>query len=245
MLRKWIFTGLIGGLLASGLFWSAAGRLGLLTVDFLRPDTHWFWYVSRAAGVGAYLALALSVIWGLLLSTSVADAWIARARSVEVHRWISAVALMLIAIHPLVLIGDPYVRFDALDVLVPFASVYRSFAVGVGVVSAYASLVVFGSFWLRRHVGQRTWRMVHWLAFPTFALVTLHGLLAGTDTGTAWMRAVYLMANAVILWLVTYRILVRLVTRVSKGVTLTGRRADETRNEQTGGGGQFETMPLA
>jgi predicted ferric reductase len=88
---------------------SAAVRLGLVSVALGRPDTHWFWYVSRAAGVCAYPALALSVLGGLLLSTGIVDAWIARARSVEVHRWLSAVALGLMAGHTLVLVGDPYV----------------------------------------------------------------------------------------------------------------------------------------
>jgi methionine sulfoxide reductase heme-binding subunit len=206
MLRKWLAAGLVAGLLATVLVVSAAVRLGLLSVAFDRPDTHWFWYASRAAGISAYLALAASVLGGLLLSTGLADAWVARARSVDVHRWLSAVALGLIAGHALVLVGDPYVGFDALDLVLPFVSAYRPVAVGLGVLAGYAAVVIFGSFWFRRRLGQRGWRRLHYLAFPTLGLVTAHGALAGTDAGTAWMRLVYLAVTALVLWLTAYRV---------------------------------------
>jgi methionine sulfoxide reductase heme-binding subunit len=205
MLRSWLLAGLAAGTVGMALGMSAAVRLGLASVAFERPDTHWFWYVSRAAGVSAYLALALSVVAGLLLSTGVADTWIARGRSVEIHRWLSAIALSLIAGHALVLLGDPYVHFDVLALLVPFASEYRPVAVGLGLLGAYAAVVVYASFWLRRLLGQRTWRRLHFLAFPTLGLVTLHGLLAGTDSAAPWMRLMYVVVSALVVWLSFYR----------------------------------------
>jgi methionine sulfoxide reductase heme-binding subunit len=212
---KWILAGTAVGLIGAVLMTSLGARLGIIAVELQRPDTHWFWYLNRAAGISAYLALALSVTWGLLLSTRLADAWIARGHSVELHKWISALTLALVAAHALVLIGDPFVRFDLLDILLPFASAYRPAAIGLGVLSAYGSVVVFGSFWLRRRIGQRTWRIVHMLAFPTFVAVTLHGLLAGTDSGTAWMRSVYLLTSALFIWLLAYRVISRLGARSS------------------------------
>ena len=212
-MRKWILVGTVVGLIGGWLVVSTAVRLGFVSVNLERADTHWYWYVSRAAGISAYLALTLSILWGLLLSTAIADAWIARGRSVELHKWISAVALALIVAHALILVGDPYVRFDLLDVLVPFASEYRRIAVALGILSGYGSVVVFGSFWLRRLIGQRTWRVVHVVAFPTFGLVTLHGMLAGSDSATTWMRLVYLVSTTIVLWLVTYRLTLRSAAR--------------------------------
>jgi len=212
-MRKWALAGTVVGLIGGWLVVSTAARLGNVSVNLERADTHWFWYVSRAAGISAYVALTLSMVWGLLLSTGVADAWIARGRSVELHKWISAVALALIVAHALVLVGDPYVRFDLLDVIVPFASEYRRLAVALGIVSGYGTIVVFGSFWLRRVIGQRTWRAVHMVAFPTFGLVTLHGILAGSDSATPWMRLVYVVSATLVLWLVTHRLILRLAAR--------------------------------
>jgi methionine sulfoxide reductase heme-binding subunit len=216
-MSKWILAGGVAGVTIVFLLTASAARLGIVVVDLQRPDTHWFWYFSRAAGLSAYLALTLSVVLGLLLSTNVADKWIARGRSVELHKWISAVALALIVAHALVLVGDPYVRFDLVDLLVPFAAEYRRLAVALGVVSAYCTVIVFGSFLLRRLLGQRTWRAVHILAFPTFGLVTLHGMLAGSDSGTLWMRLVYLLSTTIVLWLVTYRLVARSSARLLVG----------------------------
>ena len=217
-MRSWIVAGVVTGLVAVLMLTSTAARLGTVSIELQRPDTHWFWYVSRAAGVSAYLALTFSIVWGLLLSTNLADTWIARGRSVELHKWISAVTLALIVLHALVLVGDPFVRFDLVDVLVPFASEYRRVAVALGVLSAYGTLVVFGSFWLRRHIGQRTWRAVHILAFPTFG--TGH---AARHTGRAatparlWMRLVYLLSSMIVLWLMTYRLIARSAMRAPAG----------------------------
>jgi sulfoxide reductase heme-binding subunit YedZ len=221
MLRKAIGAGLVAGLLATVIVLTAAARLGLVVINLERPDTHWFWYLGRAAGISAYLVLASSVIWGLLLSSGVADGWIARARSVDVHRWISAVALGLVAAHGLVLLGDPYVRFDAVDLLVPFVSAYRPLGVGLGVLAAYVVVAVFGSFWLRRRIGQRAWRLVHYLAFPMLGLVTLHGLLAGTDSSSPWMRMIYLVVSAIIIWLSVYRVAATLAGKAANRRTPT------------------------
>lgn len=100
-------------------------------------------------------------------------------------------------------------RFDLLDVLLPFASAYRPAAITFGVLSAYCTVVVFGSFWLRRQIGQRAWRIVHILAVPTFVTVTLHAVLAGTDSETAWMRSVYLLCSGMFIWLLVYRVVSR------------------------------------
>ena len=216
-MRKWILAGVVAGALMGFVLTSAAARLGIVSINLGRPDTHWFWYFSRAAGISAYLALTLSVVWGLLLSTSLADGWIARGRSVELHKWISALALGLITAHAFLLVGDPFIRYDLVDVLLPFDSEYRPMPVALGVLSAYGTVVVLGSFWLRRLVGQRTWRALHTLAFPTFGLVTLHGMLAGSDSATPWMRLMYLFSSTIVLLLVTYRLVARSAVRPPAG----------------------------
>ena len=165
------------------------------------------WITSRAAGVTAYLALTLDVVFGLLVSTGAADRVVPRARSVDAHRWLSAAALALTAVHALALLGDRFVRFDVVAVLVPFASPYRTAAVGLGVVAAYGALVLHASFGWRKRVGARTWRAIHHGSFAVFAAALAHGLLAGSDTGTAGMRALYLASLAAVAGLTGYRLL--------------------------------------
>jgi predicted ferric reductase len=192
--RSGILLGSIVGLVVALLGLTLGARTGLVAVHIARPEGQWLWYISRAAGVTAYVALVLATVWGLLLSTSMADAIVSRGRSLEAHRWLSAAALALSAAHAIPLIGDRYVGFDLLDVVVPFLAPYRPTAVGLGIGGLYLALAVYGSFWLRAHLGQRGWRAVHVLSFPAFGLVTLHGLYAGTDSGAPWLRMIYLAA---------------------------------------------------
>ncbi|MCC6176213.1 MAG: hypothetical protein IT305_12980 [Chloroflexi bacterium] len=194
MRRSSILLGSGVGLVIALLGVTLGARLGLVVVHITRPEGQWLWYISRAAGVTAYVALVLATVWGLLLSTSTADAIVSRGRSLEAHRWLSAAALALSVAHAVPLIGDRYISFDLLDIVVPFLAPYRPIAVGLGIAGLYLALAVFGSFWLRAHLGQRGWRAVHFLSFPAFGLVTLHGLYAGTDSGSPWMRTIYLSA---------------------------------------------------
>jgi sulfoxide reductase heme-binding subunit YedZ len=78
--------------------------------------------------------------------------------------------------------------------VVPFASAYRPAAVAFGVLAAELMAVVYWSFSLRRRIGVRNWRRLHWLTYAVFLGATVHGLTAGTDTGRGWAAAVYLGA---------------------------------------------------
>ena len=90
------------------------------------------------------------MVFGLLVATGVADRMIRRGASIQVHRWLPSVALALVAAHVLVLTVDRFMRFDLLDLLVPFLSSYRRDAIGLGVLAAYGALAVHASFGLRR-----------------------------------------------------------------------------------------------
>lgn len=186
---------------------AAAARLGLVAIGLPRPEGQWPWHLSRAAGVTAYVTLTLATTWGLLLSTSLADSLISRGRSLDLHRWLSAVALALSVAHAVPLIGDRYVSFDVLDLVVPFLAPYRPVAVGLGIVGLYLALAVYGSIWLRGWLGQRGWRAVHVLSFPAFGLVTLHGLYAGTDSTAPWLQAIYLVSVVAVGTLTLVRLL--------------------------------------
>lgn len=180
------------------------------------------WVTSRAAGVTAFLALTLDVVFGLFVSTGAADRVIPRARSVEVHRWLSVVALAMTALHATVLLGDRFIRFDALDLLVPFLAPYRPLAVGLGVLTAYGAAVVHVSFRLRRRIGARVWRRLHHASFFVFAGALVHGLVAGSDSSSPGMLALYVAAVTLVASLGLFRAL--------------GSRADRTGPHRPGTG---------
>ena len=177
--------GLIAGLVLLAIAGALAGRAGWIVAAVPRADGTGPWLLARATGLVAYAALGLDVIAGLALSTRAGG--IARGELVELHRWLAPLALGLVLVHGGVLLADGHVRFDALDVLVPFASTR---AVALGVLAGYLALVVHASFALRKRLGTATWRRLHHLAFVAFALATLHAV-AGTDRTHPWFVAVY------------------------------------------------------
>jgi predicted ferric reductase len=204
-MRRPIVLGFFVALAVLILADAIAARAGVVA-GFARSDGPWFWIASRAAGVTAFVALTLDVTFGLFLSTGLADAWIPRARSVELHRWLSASALALAALHALALAGDRFVRFDLLDALVPFLSSYRPFAVGLGVLALWLAWIVHASFSVRRRIGVARWRLLHYASFVVFVLAAAHGLLAGTDTARPWMTNIYIVAVATVVAMSVIRV---------------------------------------
>jgi predicted ferric reductase len=206
-MRRAVLAGSLSGALALAVLAALGARMGVVSVPLLRPEGPALWLASRSAGITAYLALTLDVTFGLFLSSGTADRWVARARSVEVHRWLSGVTLALTGAHAAALVGDRFARFDLLDVLVPFLSPYRPLAVGLGVLAAWAAVAVHESFAWRSRLGQRGWRALHYLSFAVYLLATAHGLTAGTDARRPWMFGLHAASAGIVLWLAGYRAL--------------------------------------
>jgi sulfoxide reductase heme-binding subunit YedZ len=93
-------------------------------------------------------------------------------------------------------------------VLVPGLSPYRPVATGLGVLAAELMVLVYASFSLRRRIGQKNWRRLHWATYGTFAAATLHGLLAGSDSGQAWAQGLYVGAVGAVVFATAWRVLV-------------------------------------
>ena len=85
------------------------------------------WYIARAAGLMAWALLTASVIWGLAISTK-AKAFGRRPRpawTLDLHRFLGALATIFTAVHVGAILIDTYVKFDLVSVLVPFASSWK------------------------------------------------------------------------------------------------------------------------
>ncbi len=168
-----------------------ASRLGVAAIEAPRASDTTPWLIARASGFAAFAALSLDVVIGLVVSTRVADRHLSRGQLIDLHGWLSPLALALVLGHAVILLADGYIRFDALDVLIPFVAPYRAVAVGIGIVAAYAAVVVHASFAFRKRLGTKRWRKLHYLSFLAFAAAAVHGIIAGTDTGRPWAIAIY------------------------------------------------------
>ena len=184
-------TGLILGVVLLLAFDALAVRLGIAPGVLPTFEGGSLVALSRALGVTALLALTLSALFGLLVSTRLCAHWVSPRGAVDVHRWLSSAALGLTALHALVLLLDGTVHFDLLDALVPFLSSWKPLAVGLGVLAAWGAATVHASDSWRDRIGGRAWRKLHYLSFAVFVAAILHGLLAGSAEGPAWVRLLY------------------------------------------------------
>jgi predicted ferric reductase len=164
------------------------------------------WVATRLVAFLSYFAITGSVVYGLLLSTKVLDAIAHRPVSFALHQDLAAIGLGLAGVHAVLLGLDATVPFSLGDMLVPFVAPYRPLWVGVGQLTLYLVAVVLASFYLRRRIGQRAWRLLHYLTFLSFAGATAHGILSGSDSGTAWAWWSYVGATALVVFLTGYRI---------------------------------------
>ena len=165
------------------------------------------WYLTRMSAVSAYLVLTLAAFLGMARG-------IARTASEhlpwtvdELHQVLATIFGGLVLVHLVTLYYHTFIPFSLVNFLVPGSQPYRPLAVNMGVLGLYGLVVVLVSSWFRRRLSYRLWRRLHYVSFVTFVLVTLHGLLAGSDAGEPWMRAVYFGASAAVGFLVLMRLL--------------------------------------
>lgn len=167
------------------------------------------WYLTRTTAVVAYVALTLSVILGLLRSIARTSAehlsWVVD----EVHAFVATLAGVFVVGHLLTIKLDSFIVFSLRDLLAPGQGPYRPIAVNIGIFALYFMALTLASSWLRRFIPYRFWRVIHYLSFLTFALVTLHGWLAGSDANEPWLRALYVGGAAAVTFLVVMRLFVR------------------------------------
>ena len=156
------------------------------------------WMIARATGISAYLLLVLLVVLGLLLSHP-SRTRIARpnpATRIRLHIVLAALTLALTIAHIVVLATDRFAGVGWRGASLPMQSAYRPFAVTLGVLGAWAGLVVGSTALLAGHLPQRLWWRVHKVAIVALLLVWLHGVLAGGDT--PMLRWLYLSTGALI-----------------------------------------------
>ncbi len=164
------------------------------------------WYVTRAAGILSYLLLWLSTVWGLAVSNKILDPLLHRAFTYDFHQFLSLLAIGFIFLHVGVLLADKYLPFSVAQILVPFVAPYRPVWVGIGTIGLYLILLVSITFYIRRWIGQKTFRLIHLVSYIAFIAAALHGLFAGTDSPLPTVQGMYLLTTLSVIFLTVYRI---------------------------------------
>lgn len=168
-----------------------------------------FWLLARASGLTAYGLLTASVLVGLVLKSRPFGRALKPAPTTDVHRFLALLGLGMLALHGATLLLDRTLRMPLAGVFVPGASPYRTAAVAAGVVASELMVLIYVSFLLRKRIGPRNWRRLHWATYLVFLLATIHGFASGTDSTQPWAHDLYLGAVAAVAFAAAWRALGR------------------------------------
>src|SRR5215469_598824 len=149
------------------------------------------WIVASAGGFTAYGLLHIAVVVGLALSLRWQSQRWPRLINSELHNHLTILSTVFLIVHVSAVWLDPFTHFTALAVFVPFLSPYRTLWMGLGIVALYLGIAIAISTWLRPKIGYRLWRQLHTLTMVIYALATVHGIFAGSDTHQWWAIGTY------------------------------------------------------
>lgn len=164
------------------------------------------WILIRGSGIAAFALLSAATIWGLLVSSKLLGRLVKAKPLTWFHESLGIGSLIATAVHVFVLSIHDYLEFSWVELLVPGRSDWRPLPVAFGVVGLYGLVLVSGSFYVRKWIGQRMWRAVHFASFGVFVSSLLHGITAGTDTRTPAMIGMYLGSALVVAILMALRL---------------------------------------
>ena len=177
---------------------------GVGTIVFASTKT--WWYLSRSTGIVAWALLAMSVLWGLALSTRALGRKPSAPWLLDVHRFLSGLAIVFVVVHLVGLLLDPYVKFTIPQLLVPFAAEWKPGPVAWGVVALYLLLIVEITSLLRKHIPNELWHRIHLLSYVLYASATIHLLTAGTDRNNGALRWIVVASVGAVVFFTSYRV---------------------------------------
>jgi sulfoxide reductase heme-binding subunit YedZ len=164
------------------------------------------WLIARAAGLVGFALLTLSVTLGLMFSTKLLKPK-RQKHLLGWHQTLIWTGLAMVVLHGAAILLDPVMRFGLVAVVVPGTAPWRPITVAAGVTAGYLMLALALSFHVRRRIGQRKWRLLHYASFGAFGLALGHALHAGTDLQGTTGLVFGAVAISPVLWLVFARIL--------------------------------------
>ena len=199
------------------LFASIIGLLiATLILPFLLPNMAFslsgnapkaYWYLSRGTAFVSLSLLWLSMAMGLGITNKMARFWPGMPATFALHEYVSLLGLAFAAFHAVILLGDTYINFTLLQILLPFSTVdYRPFWVGIGQLGFYIWLIVALSFYIRPMIGQKFWRLLHYLSFAMYFIGIFHAIFSGTDSSMSWAQNYYWFSAGSLLFLFCVRI---------------------------------------
>lgn len=165
--------------------------------------TSWPWYLTRASGLVATLALFILMLSGVGFITGHSFKFLEPITAWATHRALGIVLGIATLIHISALYFDNFVPFNMKELLIPFASSYKpievfgiylgSFYVALGILSLYifAGIILTSLFWIDKKPS--IWKWMHLSSYIATFLIFLHALYLGTDLASGFMRWLWII----------------------------------------------------
>jgi sulfoxide reductase heme-binding subunit YedZ len=184
------------------------------------------WALGRGTGVVALVLMTVTVVLGILTRSGRPAFGMPRFAVTLVHRNSALIGTVFIAIHVVTLLFDPYAQLNVLDFFVPFLGSYHPFWLGLGTVAMDLLIAIVVTSLLRRWIGQRVFRVVHWASYVLWPIALFHSIGTGTDASNGLFILLAVACIATVLGSVIWRLTTEFQQR---GRTTVDRRVDPSR----------------
>ena len=164
------------------------------------------WYLMRGSGLVALVLLSVTLALGVVGVKRWSSTRWPRIVTAGLHRNVSLLAVCFLGVHILTALVDNWIGLSWFGVVIPFQSTYRPIWVGMGALALDLLIAVMVTSLLRRHIGRRAWRLVHWSTWVLWPVALAHALGSGTDVGSGWALGIVVICVAMMLAAMVWRV---------------------------------------
>ncbi|MGC8464842.1 MAG: ferric reductase-like transmembrane domain-containing protein [Acidimicrobiales bacterium] len=165
------------------------------------------WYVTRSSGLIAFGLITAAVVLGVLGAERFRTSERPRIHYAELHRGIALFGTVMLAVHILTAVVDPFTHLGWTSIFDPFGRTYRPLYLALGIAAFDLLLAVVVTSLLRKHLPLTLWKRIHFVVYPVWVAGVMHGLGTGTDSKFLIVQIFYLVSLAIVVVAVWVRVL--------------------------------------
>ena len=136
---------------------------------------------SQISGLISLVLLTAVVMLGILVNRQGRLPGLSAFAGLSLHRFTSLLAVGFLALHILTAVAEPLAGVGLAAAIIPFVAADKPFWLGLGTVSFDLMAALIVTSLLRRHIGRRCWRAVHWLAYACWPAALAHSIGSNPD----------------------------------------------------------------
>lgn len=129
----------------------------------------------------ALLLLTAVMLLGILVTRQKQLPGLPRFAVTGLHRNVALLATAFVTVHVLTAVADGFVSIPISAAVIPLASSYERFWLGLGAVSFDLMIAMIVTSLLRRHLSRRAWRGIHLTAYACWPVAWFHSVFASKD----------------------------------------------------------------